>query len=925
MFQYPPFNIVLYSSEIPSSQFHCNNNSIFLKKTQNSGKGYFRYLCHTVCKTMGALVRYAVLLILVAQGGVANANNSAERQAVYNVNLPRQSVAQSLSDLSEQTDQMLLFSYEEVEPFMANPVVGRYSVQQAVEIMLQGTGFSGSLTSRGVLMISSRKSLAPDDQTEGIEHMNSKKAMLASVVSFFVGPGAPGVLAQASENSIEDNLDFSIEEVVVTATKRSTSLQDTAMSVSAISSERLEAFKIRSFDQILATVPGASVVEAGPGASRVQFRGISTNSFQGGNSATATYIDEFPMSARGATVRGGGVDVKLIDMAQVEALKGPQGTLYGQSALSGVIRYITNKPNSEGIEGGIDYSYESVEGGDTGYHATGFLNIPLNERLAARIVLYDFDSAGFIDNLGTGTRDVNNEEVTGGRIALHWDVSDRIDVNLLYLNQEATLGGGLGGGGYYAFSTYTQSDSTSVVLTPPSLSDPAIVSNTDPYTDSSIDALNLSLNVSFDQFDLAVLGSSKTQEQDIRRDVSYFFSLYDGQSVTGDADRSNVDQTSFEVRLVSNSESKFDWIVGAWYENVDNDSDRVLVLETPRTDLPFTDGTVWMDRDVTEELEEISAYGEIGYAFTDKLKTTVGYRRTDLTIDQSVSRANGVLDSGLDAALGVDEQTKEDINTYKFNLEYRIAENILSYAQMSSGYRAGGYNRGGFGTAGSPYGTDDLWNYELGFRTSWLEDRIIANFVGYYIDWDDMQLRSWDNDAAQVTIQNVGKATVRGLESEFQFQISTNLSVALNYAYIDAELAEDFFDSNPSVNMITAEKGDRLPGSSKHNVSIFLDWRSSITDEMDLLANLSYRYNSDRVSNLGNFSDNSLGGFGKIPSAYVADLVIGIEHFDGISVSLFANNLTDERNTQYEALLGPLELLALNRPRTTGVRLAYRF
>ena len=195
------------------------------KKTVNPFKGLTAKPCLMVCKTIGLLLQCAFFWLAVC-GSSVNAKGYNDNAAVYNINLPRQSVARSLTALSAQTKVMLLFSYSEVEQVNANPVAGRYTLAEALKVMLRGTGYSGGLTSKGVLMISSN-SQAPDDQIKGIESMNSKKKLLASTIAFFVGSGASDLIAQ---NSLDANDGLMLEEVVITASRREKSLNDTAIS-----------------------------------------------------------------------------------------------------------------------------------------------------------------------------------------------------------------------------------------------------------------------------------------------------------------------------------------------------------------------------------------------------------------------------------------------------------------------------------------------------------------------------------------------------------------------------------------------------------------------------------------------------------------------------------------------------------------------
>ena len=234
-------------------------------------------------------------------------------------------------------------------------------------------------------------------------------------------------------------------------------------------------------------------------------------------------------------------------------------------------------------------------------------------------------------------------------------------------------------------------------------------------------------------------------------------------------------------------------------------------------------------------------------------------------------------------------------------------------------------------TPASAYGTDTLWNYEVGVRTSWLDNRLTANAVVYYIDWTDIQLRTFDLVSLGQKIQNAGKVEIFGLETEIDFQMTDNLRLSMNYGYTDSSLAEDFVDSSvdrsttpPTVTeFVAAADGDRLPGSSKHTLTLRAGWQMPLTASLDLQANLDYRYVSSRTPALTS-GDATFGGFPDVPSSEVVNLSAGVRHDNGVTLSLFANNLLDERNIQYQLIAG-VEFATMNRPRTIGLRAGYQF
>jgi iron complex outermembrane recepter protein len=267
------------------------------------------------------------LLLVVSLGwcGVSQSLCAQEESRRYDVDLPRQSVAASLNQLAKQTGEQFLFPYDLARQRLANPMAGQYTLMQAVTKLLHCTGFTGGFVD-GVLTVVSAESVSaqqlavacPDDQfqRQGEGDMKFKNNILTSVIAFLVSGTVQHGMAEELDQE-QQRVSRGLEEIIVTASKRETSLQDTGLSVSAISGGQMKKMGITSYDQIMATIPGVTVIESGAGFSPTVFRGIATSS--GGdpiNASTSTYVNDFPLGLKNQ-------DIKLVDMAQIEVLKGP--------------------------------------------------------------------------------------------------------------------------------------------------------------------------------------------------------------------------------------------------------------------------------------------------------------------------------------------------------------------------------------------------------------------------------------------------------------------------------------------------------------------------------------------------------------------------------------------------------------------------
>ena len=282
---------------------------------------------------------------------------------IHSVNIPAMNAADALSALAFQTDTVLLFPYQDAKAQQANAVVGDYTLKQAITILLKGSGLVSSLTDDGAIKISTFGSLRLKKNDRGSE-MNTKRKILASTIAFFMGAGG---VAQAVAEESED-IEWALEEIVVTATKREVGLQDAPIAVSALSSELIEKRNLVGMSDYLSTLPGVSMQDRGAGVNSVVIRGISSNP-QDGESAAGVYFGETSLTelrtgSLGGTAGNG--DVKLVDIERIEVLRGPQGTLYGVGSMSGTVRVIPASPNLEVVEGRLAarYSQTGEEGGD---------------------------------------------------------------------------------------------------------------------------------------------------------------------------------------------------------------------------------------------------------------------------------------------------------------------------------------------------------------------------------------------------------------------------------------------------------------------------------------------------------------------------------------------------------------------------------
>ena len=746
--------------------------------------------------------------------------------------------------------------------------------------------------------------------------MKFKKMLIPLSVSLTVLFSASPVLAQSNDGESE----FAIEEVVVTATRRATSIQETAISMEAISGSDLEDKGYIGIDQFIDQVPGITAISGGGAfANRIIIRNVATSTQESGSPVIATYFDDFSVSG----MFSGSNALRLVDMDRVEVLKGPQGTLFGRSAMGGIVRYISNKAQTDSVEGGFNTYYSNTaDGGDNaGGHA--FLNQPISDTLAVRFVGYNYSNAGFIDNVELGTKDVNDEDIQGGRIAVHWDATDALSVDFTYLNQS------LDAAPNYVSTTRDPGD-----LNVAGDEGPDVPFDLDARTqlvgierewgfDQEI--VNLKVGRDFDSFTATFLATQISSEDSNIDDYREFVYVTSGCACDylepGHAPNTE-DTDIYELRLVSSGDNFIDWIAGVYYEDGKHDASQQNRMLGPDQVLygfwPVTDGDIAIDSDFGSKGSETAVYGELGFNFTEQTNLTVGYRRSEVEFSNVTTKADGFF---LQPPFNNDQEfvgqvfaSEEDVSTYKVALSHSYTDDIFVYATAASGYRRGGVNSPTINSPFSTFDSDTVWNYEAGVKSTWMDGALLANVSVYLVDYDDIQLTVQDQVTYSRGTKNVGKAEISGVEFTMAYQFNDYFDMSVAGSFSSPELQEDVPGGD------SGKKGDRLPGSAEENFALTANWNQPIRDGLDFYAMATTKYVGARLN------DFNLDLDVELPSYNLTDLRIGVRSSEGYTISLFAHNVFDEKVNYKIDRQGPtFESVNTNRPRTMGVNVAYNF
>ena len=647
-------------------------------------------------------------------------------------------------------------------------------------------------------------------------------------------------LSPASAAGTEVGSSSGLEEIVVTATRRSERLQDVPISVTAFSQEKLDSQGLRNIDDLSRLSPGIMFQRNGNGSSAnyndensdISIRGIDS---QAGTSTTGIYIDDTPVQSRHIGFGAVNVFPALFDLDRVEVLRGPQGTLFGAGAEGGVVRFITPQPSTEKSSGYLRAELASTKSGDASYEMGAAAGGPIIDNVLGFRVSASFRrDGGYVDRAGytltpsanpafpllqtpvlgrVGEQDSNWQETLTFRAALKWSVNDAVTVTPSFYYQQLHINDTAS---YWVALSNPGSDR---YYNGNALSNPS----RDPF---SLSAVKVDWNLGFAQLTSNTSyferhqHSTSDYSQYLR--VTYaFFGLLpsifpapgDGGYATFQDDQKNYYQ---EFRLASTDPSaRFVWNTGVFYSHLDenipeNIFDPTLNAESGGTicsaALPCPGGEIFfgpVDRVVDKQ---IAVFGDATFKFTDTFKATVGVRLAKVDFTGSTYAGGpflGTPNAGTQASSSEKPVTPKAVLTWQPNREN------MFYLSASKGYRVGGVNvgvgnicGGDLQTLGLPIGpdgarhvpaqfsSDSLWSYEIGGKNTFLDHRLQIDSSLFVINWKNIQQNVYLPSCGEQFTANLGQVQSRGGDVDVQFRALDTLTVGLTVAYTDARFTK---------------------------------------------------------------------------------------------------------------------------------------
>ncbi|MEM7360054.1 MAG: TonB-dependent receptor [Pseudomonadota bacterium] len=776
-----------------------------------------------------------------------------------------------------------------------------------------------------------------------------------------------------------------LEEIVVTAQKRAENMQDVPISILSLGTQTLQEHNVQSFQEYAKLLPSVAFTPTLGGAAsftKVYMRGVAT---AGDGQATTSqpsvgvYLDEQPIT----TIQGN-LDIHTYDIARVEALAGPQGTLYGASSQAGTIRILTNKPDPSQFDASFSIEGNIVDGDDTGYVAEGFVNVPINDRMAFRLVGWSKHDAGYVDNvLGSRTfpgvaattadditvtnaefaeDNYNTIDTVGARAALRIDLNDEWTVSPTIMGQKQEAEGSWGDdlSGFVAGDnavTHFQPEFTNDEWVQIGLTVEGKVGNFDmTYSGSYLDR---EVDGSFDYSDYSYwydtiyttgyYADLHFNETGARAVANQFFAdagtrLWPGARFTND---DKYEKYSHELRFASPQENRLRGMLGFYVSRQEHDFEQRWMVQGLADSMELNanepNSNRFPDTVYLNNLDRIdkdqAVFGHISYDVTDKLEVTLGARffKPEVTVKgffgfgqgfAGIWSGTGEVQCDTQADVGdkpcqnVDKGISENESIGRINVTYKIDDDRMVYATWSEGYRPGGINRNP--NAGE-YISDFLTNWEAGWKTQLFDNRLQFNGAVFFEEWDDFQV-SFQGANAITQVNNGPSAEILGLESQILWAATDNLRLSASFSLIDTELQDDYCPACNSDGTPWAPAGSSLPVTADFKGHFVARYNFNWGDWDGHLQG-SLAYEGERSSDL-NLADNMIRG--DVPSNTFVDLSAGIRN-DKYAVDLFIKNATDEDAPLYltsqcaTGTCGVQNYGVRNRPITVGLKYTQDF
>ncbi|MFT3978352.1 MAG: TonB-dependent receptor [Sphingomonas bacterium] len=724
-------------------------------------------------------------------------------------------------------------------------------------------------------------------------------------------------------------------DIVVTALKRSTNLQQTPLSISAVTEQTLTHLGATSINDYFQQVPNLQIEGNSPTSRRITIRGVRS----AGESTVGLYYDETPLTGPNGTTQDAAStnpDVNLFDVERVEVLRGPQGTLYGSGSMGGTVRVIYNKANTRRVEGAVEGQMTATKDGSPGFYMKGMINLPLVEdKLAVRLVAYNEERGGFVDDVALGRKNINSSRSYGGRAMVTFTPTERLTVYGSATYQKTELDGQSGWYQRLGENSY-DTDARAIARTNDELK---LFNVTAKY---DLDFATITLTSSHYLWNL-LRNADYTPTLQASRQNATACRNYFSQTTACTADElatfgayadsrlpgllyqpMKLNSWNNEARISGSLFDKFvDYTVGFYYEKRKDRIDSQVVLANSATGEPITplDYTAW--RYVTTDERQTAIFGELTLHPTTKFSLTAGLRHFDYKkiVAGQVLISNYITQSYVGPYNSVDASAKGWVS--KFSANYQFTPDFMVFASAAKGFRPGGANNiPGLNTGLLAYSPDSLWDYEIGFKSQWFDHKLTLNATVYQIDWSNLQVSATSANGAFSYLTNAGKARIRGAEAEITLRPVTGLTFTSGLGYVDARLTQDQANSAILITGSTGLDGDRFPNVPQFTASFSAQYEFPLSDAVNGIVRGDFTHTGQSASQ---FRPTYV--YYDIQPAYQqVNLRAGAEWDNGFSAYVFANNVFNAIGpTSVTSSIGSNDMINSLTPRTIGLMMRKTF
>jgi outer membrane receptor protein involved in Fe transport len=781
-----------------------------------------------------------------------------------------------------------------------------------------------------------------------------KSLALGGLVAWTCLPGF--VLAAAATSDVNDS--SGLAEITVTAEKYNSTIQNTPISMSALTGEQLNAAGITTMEDVVHDVPGLSMRTSGPGLTEFEARGLASN---GGASPTVGfYLDEVPLSPPALSQAGKVViDPDLYDVNRIEVLRGPQGTLYGSGSMGGTVKIVTNQPKLNTWEGSVQGTVSDTQGGSGNGGGSFMINAPIGDVLAVRVVASDTYRSGWIDRVVVSpfpedlptapglpppvlrtpnilsapvqnvVTNVNTENLYGARASILFQPTADFSVTATAFYQRLVMGG---------YDTFDSPPGPSYAAHYEAFDIPEPVSDT-----VHIYSITAVANLGFADLTSATAYWQRYehQTQDASESASYANGIYPYVSLPF-SENDPSQQFNQEIRLSSREDDRLHWVTGAYFSDLHSlwqewGTNPIFVAPGNSLGLVYAANNPY-------HMDQYALFADGSFKITDTLKLSAGLRWYRYQSEQDQQ------EWGADGPFGITppprSQTTADNSGYnpRINLSYSPTTDLTTYVEIAKGFRPGGANMilppantpplYCATTAPPSFGSDHVWNYEIGEKAKFLNNWLSVNSDFYYIQWNDIQQTLLISCGYQYQA-NAGNGRSFGPEFEVNAKLSPEWMVSGSYTYTDARVTSpNATFLNFLTNIATTPSGTPYCATAagctapimnvpKETATLALVYNTKVMQNYELTARVADNY-------VGSAFDEAYYYGIRLPSYSIANARIGLSN-DRWSASLFVNNFTNKvaemtaNTTSFQFNIPALTRYATNQPRTFGTQINYKF